>query len=79
MLYCEILIEIDYLTSALPVFGVLLEEAVQRSMLPDGIQIPRVIRECIMQIEDRGLLKHFSFGRNISICVVKICSLVLLF
>ena len=74
MLYCEILIEIDYLTSALPVFGVLLEEAVQRSMLPDGIQIPRVIRECIMQIEDRGLLKHikiilFSFGRNTSICV----------
>ncbi|XP_046855103.1 ralA-binding protein 1-like isoform X2 [Xenia sp. Carnegie-2017] len=39
----------------LPVFGVSLHEAVKRSMLPDGVQIPRIIRECIMEIEDKGL------------------------
>lgn len=40
---------------ALPVFGVTIEEAVQRSMLPDGVQLPRIIRECIIQLEDKGL------------------------
>lgn len=45
---------------ALPVFGVSLHEAVKRSMLPDGVQIPRIIRECIMEIEDKGQCFYFN-------------------
>ena len=41
-----------------------LEEAVQRSMLPDGLQLPRIIRECIMQIEDKGLSEKSNIYNN---------------
>jgi RalA-binding protein 1 len=52
------------LLPALPVFGVTIEEAVQRSMLPDGVQLPRIIRECIIQLEDKGLSNKSIFGLN---------------
>ena len=42
------------LFAALPVFGITLEEAVKRSMLPDGVHLPRIVRECIMHIEEKG-------------------------
>ena len=45
-------------------FGVTIEEAVQRSMLPDGVQLPRIIRECIIQLEDKGLSNKSIFGLN---------------
>ena len=35
-------------------FGVALEVAVNRSKLPDGIELPRVFREGIMYIEENG-------------------------
>lgn len=38
-----------------PVFGQPLHVAVERSKLPDGIPLPRVVRECIRCIEERGL------------------------
>ena len=37
------------------VFGVPLDVAIERSRLPDGILLPRVFRECIEDIEERGL------------------------
>ncbi|KAK8385068.1 hypothetical protein O3P69_012100 [Scylla paramamosain] len=39
----------------LAVFGVPLSEAVQRCPAHDGIQLPAIVRECIDQIEERGL------------------------
>lgn len=35
-------------------FGVPLEVAVNRSKLPDGIELPRVLREGIIYIEENG-------------------------
>lgn len=37
-----------------PVFGVALEIAVERSRLPDKIELPRVVRDCILFIEEKG-------------------------
>lgn len=39
----------------LPVFGVSLEQAVERSRCHDGIKLPVVIRDCIDYIEEHGL------------------------
>lgn len=52
--YHLIALHIAIISIALPVFGVSLEEAVKRSMLPDGLKLPRVVRECIMKIEEKG-------------------------
>ncbi|XP_057309920.1 ralA-binding protein 1-like [Hydractinia symbiolongicarpus] len=38
-----------------PVFGVSLETAVERSRLPDKVELPRIVRECIMYVEEKGL------------------------
>lgn len=37
-----------------PVFGVSLETAVERSRLPDKVELPRIVRECIMYVEEKG-------------------------
>ncbi|KAG2458134.1 ralA-binding protein 1 [Polypterus senegalus] len=41
--------------SARPVFGVPLEEAVERTIVYDGIRLPAVFRECIDYIENYGM------------------------
>lgn len=38
-----------------PIFGVPLDVAVERSSLPDKIELPRIVRECILFIEEKGL------------------------
>ncbi|XP_023679449.1 ralA-binding protein 1-like [Paramormyrops kingsleyae] len=38
-----------------PVFGVLLAEAVKRTALCDGIQLPAIFRECVDHIENHGM------------------------
>ena len=38
-----------------PVFGVPLEVAVERSGFPDKIELPRIVRECILFIEEKGV------------------------
>lgn len=43
-----------------PIFGVPLEVAAERSCLPDKIPIPRIIRECIIFIEDVGELIYID-------------------
>jgi RalA-binding protein 1 len=40
---------------AMPVFGVLLPIAIERSPCHDGVQLPVVVRECIDYIEEYGL------------------------
>jgi hypothetical protein len=43
-----------FFTDDLPVFGVPLELAVQRSRCHDGIDLPVVVRCCIDYIEEHG-------------------------
>lgn len=38
-----------------PVFGVPLAEAVKRTVLCDGIQLPAIFRECVDHIENHGM------------------------
>ncbi|XP_058886048.1 ralA-binding protein 1-like isoform X1 [Acipenser ruthenus] len=39
----------------MPVFGALLEECAQRTMLCDGVRLPAVFRDCVHHIEANGL------------------------
>ncbi|XP_048590061.1 ralA-binding protein 1 isoform X1 [Nematostella vectensis] len=38
-----------------PIFGIPLEKAVKQSILPDGVELPRLFREGIMYVEENGL------------------------
>lgn len=44
-------------------FGVPLEKAVERSGFQDKVELPRVVRECIIYIEEKGgvFLKHSTY------------------
>ncbi|EDO28407.1 predicted protein [Nematostella vectensis] len=37
-----------------PIFGIPLEKAVKQSILPDGVELPRLFREGIMYVEENG-------------------------
>ena len=37
-------------------FGIPLAEAVERSKMYDGVELPRVVRECIDYVEEFGKL-----------------------
>lgn len=43
------------LLEGLPIFGVSLDTAVERSRCHDGIDIPLPVRDCVDYIEDNGL------------------------
>ena len=37
-----------------PVFGIPLAEAVEHTKMYDGIELPKIVRECVDFIEDQG-------------------------
>ena len=53
---CQLYHALDISSNCLvgPVFGVPLEKAVERSGFQDKIELPRVVRECIIYIEEKG-------------------------
>jgi len=40
------------------IFGVSLDIAVERSAFPDKIELPRIVRECIIYVEEKGLIEE---------------------
>lgn len=44
----------------MPVFGVSLLVAIDRSRCHDGVEIPVVVRDCIDHIQDCGKFRHIQ-------------------
>lgn len=50
MLFCK-----KYFSEAIPIFGVNIDLAVERSRCHDGVDIPLPVRDCIDYVEEYGM------------------------
>lgn len=44
-----------YISEVLPIFGVCLQETVERSRCHDGVDLPLPVRECIDYVQEHGV------------------------